>query len=642
MDRSDDDVDYNKLSLVIRKPQEGKTFICTNIICNDRSNAIHIVLTMNTLSAGMQFFGRMEEEINPNQIIVFNSDRNTAGKCHHAKNEIEVLNLIERYNIKVIVCCAHINKIRKNLPIILKFSKVFGSIFKIHIDEAHKYIPANRKEIGIYNEFDNVISIIGYTGTPNKIWVDEIKNSNDKLFHRMKIIDIEKELQIIRSPYYYGVVDCNRIIYNSKMIENETFEENISDLTLIRAGGITSSNKRLWYNEKFPFSNGNEIELFKYIKFILPLLNISNDSFSYNFIPAYNRKATHYEMMKIILEKYFNANVIIINGNGIEHWRNKPYTNKSWNVITAEELRYNADENENKRLLEPSYVIEKMINKFPNCPLFITGFTCVSMSVTLINKHLGNFNNVVFAHQHLNEDDIYQLCRFLFNYSNWDEKERTKIKPTTIHFLTQEVCDTILNYEKHIEKMTSSKFAGKVCTLREIQELSEKSEKTEDDVKEIKKKELNSITFTNKQLWKKFPVVDGNDKEQWYKVEEFYKEITGHNIIGKSMPNKKEDGFYYCSTTKGVKKNLKSDIKKMESHSWHSTFSQLLPNKLNYARIFVGYENIDDNTEYYIYVKYALIEDTEHNRNILEKYGENNNKNSAAAEDHNYDSTDTN
>ena len=79
----------NKLSLVIRKVQEGKTYICTNMINNDKSNDIHIVLTMNTLSAGMQFFGRMEEMIGSKNIIVFNSKSETTGNCHHAKQKIQ-------------------------------------------------------------------------------------------------------------------------------------------------------------------------------------------------------------------------------------------------------------------------------------------------------------------------------------------------------------------------------------------------------------------------------------------------------------------------------------------------------------------------------------------------------------------------
>ena len=37
----------NKLSIIVRKPQEGKTFICITSIVRDHSKDIHIVLTMN-------------------------------------------------------------------------------------------------------------------------------------------------------------------------------------------------------------------------------------------------------------------------------------------------------------------------------------------------------------------------------------------------------------------------------------------------------------------------------------------------------------------------------------------------------------------------------------------------------------------
>jgi len=42
---------------------------------------------------------------------------------------------------------------------------------------------------------------------------------------------------------------------------------------------------------------------------------------------------------------------------------------------------------------------------------------------------------------------------------------------------------------------------------------------------------------------------------------------------------------------------------------------------LNYARVFVGYDNPDDPTEYYIYIKYAKIKNDEHNTGIIKKYG---------------------
>ena len=69
IDEVDEEI-KSKISLVIRKPQEGKTFICIRYITQDKTYNIHIVMTMNTLSAGMQFFCRMEEEIGSKNIIV--------------------------------------------------------------------------------------------------------------------------------------------------------------------------------------------------------------------------------------------------------------------------------------------------------------------------------------------------------------------------------------------------------------------------------------------------------------------------------------------------------------------------------------------------------------------------------------------
>ena len=120
----------SKLSLVVRKPQEGKTSICIKYITDDLfSNNIHIVLTMNTLASGMQFFGRMKEQIGPNRIVVFNSVKKTAGDCHHATNVIDVKSLIRNNNIKVIVCCAHNKKIRD-----IKEQDIFFSDLPVMID----------------------------------------------------------------------------------------------------------------------------------------------------------------------------------------------------------------------------------------------------------------------------------------------------------------------------------------------------------------------------------------------------------------------------------------------------------------------------------------------------------------------------
>lgn len=616
----------SKLSLVIRKVQEGKTYICTSAIFNDVTKDIHIVLTMNTLSAGMQFFGRMEEQIGSKNIIVFNSKPSTAGTCHHAKNPADILKLLIKFpNIKVIVCCAHDTRINNSLPLLLEISaghEIFtrnNRKLKLHIDEAHEYIPPHRKQIQIFNDSPIVKNIIGYTGTPNKIWVHSFINSSDKLFRKILIRDVEEELQIIRSPNYYGITDCDIKIYETEIDEKQLIERVLIDavipeISFVRAG-MSEGNRRTWYGAKYFFDLGNELLLLSFVTYVLPFLEIPQTGFSYHFIPAYVRKATHYQIMEIILDFFPVANVIIMNGNGMELYRKHDITKKSRRVITDKDLFQTHNKEECKKLLEPSYMIEKLIENYKNFPTFITGFTCVGMSVTLINQRIGNFDNVVFAHQHYAADKLYQLCRFLFNYTSWSNENKSKIKTTKIHSLTSYVYETIAKYEEDVEKM-STEWVGKVCSLREIQGLEEL---TPSDT-EIKTTELTSVDLFNKNnLWKKFPVVDGNDDEQWEKARKFYKSITGKELKGKSMP-KQIDGFYNCSTTKNVNRQSKSDIHKMFEQSWWSTF-QLIPDKFTYARVFVGYENLTDPSEYYIYIKYANIIESDESRKIINKYG---------------------
>jgi hypothetical protein len=86
------------------------------------------------------------------------------------------------------------------------------------------------------------------------------------------------------------------------------------------------------------------------------------------------------------------------------------------------------------------------------------------------------------------------------------------------------------------------------------------------------------------------------------------------------MPKKNEKGFYECSTTGNVDVQPIANVKSLEKQSWWSTF-QLLAEHYNYARVFVGYESLDDHTEYSIYIKYAELEESQETKDILKKYG---------------------
>jgi len=625
----------NKLSLVIRKPQEGKTLICITSIINNHSNNIHIILTMNTLSSGMQFFARMCEKIDPSNIIVFNSKKETAGDCHHAKDVTRIFSIIDEQQqkknpIKVIVCCAHTKRIRESLPSLFHFAEqwqpfnIHNIKFNVHIDEAHAYITQkkNRTCIVDFNASPIVESIVGYTATSETIWSDNKKFS---LFFKIHIRDVETELGIGRSETYFGLKDVKITCYN-KLSDSELTRSIPCDIPEhIISFANTVTKHKTWYEDDSCFQLGNEMLLLGFINFVLPMLDIVSDKFSYHFVPAFKRKVTHYMCMESILDVYLTANVIVINGDGFQLFRKnvdgtcvKIMTNidilEKVHTIRDKELRITLL----SKLQEPSVMIQHLIKDFLECPTFITGFTCIGMSVTLINPEIGNFDNVIYSHEHFPRDVKYQLCRFLFNYHSWNPESREKIKKTHIHSLKESFVETIVEYESCVDRM-NDEFVGKSCSLREIKGL-DPYQPTES---EQRRQDLDKIKITNPRLWKKFTVNDEDDEEEaWEKAHRFYQGIRGKKIIGKSMP-KKEDGFYHCAISEHSDKQLCSKLREIETSStqkWHSRF-QLKNERLNYAHVFVGYERLDNPYEYTIFIKYAQLEDTPETREILSKYG---------------------
>lgn len=630
----------SKLSLVVRKPQEGKTTICITSIVNDKSKNIHIVLTMNTLASGMQFFGRMQKDVGPKKIIVFNSKRQTAGDCHHAKNVDDVFDLLYTNSIKVIVCCAHEKRFRDSIPRLfrrasdsLKFSQS-NIKFTIHIDEAHRYIPENIPYIRDFNQMTIVTDIIGYSATPDGIWKVA---TDDPLFHKILIRDVEEELAIIRSPDYFGVSRCNFNICDDvlwdEVVKNASISQIIPDLVFHRAG-MNEKNRKDWYGDRWHFDLGNEILHLSFVDTILPTLCIANDAFSYHFVPAYVRKATHYQTMELIIKHYPTANVIVMNSNGFELFRLRSSTQKTRLVANADMIwdRALSITSESKRrkeldmLLEPSYMVQQLIKDYSNFPTFVTGFNCVGMSVTLINPELGNFDNVIMAHQHFSRDKLYQLCRFLFKYEAWSPESRQKIKQTQFHSLTKTVIDTCLEYEAHIEKMCTE-FAGKTCTIAEIRG----EEPEEPSERQIKQLAINGVTLLNidgtvmssnaKKFWRKFKVYDEEgctEEDVLPKVREFYKKVTGKELTGRSMP-KKKDGFYECSDSIGLGIKTTTTFDGFQNEKWTNRFC-LRKDKYGYAHVFVGYDNLDNKTEFTFFVKYAIIQKTPENQKFLNKY----------------------
>jgi metal-dependent hydrolase (beta-lactamase superfamily II) len=604
----------NKLILILRKAQEGKTFICISSICKDLTTDIHIVLTMNTLSSGMQFFGRMETSIGSKNIIVFNSNKTTVGEgCHHAKTPSEVFMLLKQNSsVKVIVCCAHTTRIKKSLPEL--FELIDGNIylkerrFKIHIDEAHKYICENRPAIKKLNNLNCVRKIYGYTATPGPI----ISNVKDdvKYFSNIYICDVEKEYGITRSDEYFGVKDCqpNIINYNN-MDQNDEYSTknipaNITNLCLNK-----KRQPKHFYDNKFMFSLGDEIALFRFYEYILPTLSINQQGFSYHFSPAYARIVCQLQLSSIILKHFPESNIIIINGDGIQLFRGMHNSGKVelTRIKTSHQIT-GKDDLHSKQLLEPSYMIQSLIEDYRDFPTFVTGLACVSMSVTLVNQQLGNFDTVIMSHSHYDKEDLYQLCRFLFNYSSWETKNKILKKNTVFVSATQEVFNTCLQYEKYIEDL-SGNSAGKYMTNSEVRVLTKREQRRND---------LDSISKNIEWGWKRF-VVDSDcesDTDELgnfslERAENFYKLITEITCPSRSKPKRyvENSKFWACATTASSDIHEIAEMeKKTKGDNW-DTYFQLVHNKTKYAsRMFVGYEKKDDYKNYTIYIKWAKLE----------------------------------
>jgi hypothetical protein len=114
-------------------------------------------------------------------------------------------------------------------------------------------------------------------------------------------------------------------------------------------------------------------------------------------------------------------------------------------------------------------------------------------------------------------------------------------------------------------------------------------------------------------------VYDGNDEEEWEKARKFYKNIRDKNIVGKSMPKKNEEGFYLSSDSTGLGVQTINTFTILENEKWSNRF-QLKKDCLKYARVFVGYDNLEDPTEYTIFIKFVELVDKPSTRDFLTKY----------------------
>lgn len=581
------------LYLIVRKPQEGKTFICLKDI-EQSAGMLHVIVTMNTIKSSNQFMSRAEEKFGK-EICTLNSKSKT-------KDALAAHQDIIKKKKNIVIMCAHPTRFNNSIISLLELlddSIRFGRKIRIHIDEAHAYVPAFREKIIQMNTFPVIDRIILYSATPFPIWDDV-----DSLFRNLYVININEQYEIRKSEEYYGVKDC---LFEIGFADEQTeYDTGIPGDFISRWGNEKQKklleNRRTnnWYSGAYPFQIGNEISYINYVEKTLPKLNeiISNESYSLNFIPAYLRKLTHYKIMELVLDHFDRAVVVVVNGDGTRVFYNGRDVSSK-----IKQSYFPPEEN------EPSQQLENIIKEFPNRPVFITGFHCVSMSVTLISENTGNFDTVIMAHeQYISTPEVlYQLCRFVFNYISWKKESKLKIKKTKLFVKNDESFRICIDYEKQIEKI-DAELSGSLRTKQEV--IGEVPIKKRKEPKEITQKPLEPFSTVHKL--KTFRVEEGDDPmDVLKKVKLFYKSFVGNLPTEKSIP-KLEDGFYKCSTTKSAE--IQEGVDKLKAWLKSIKFDSnlaLKEGRYKYARIYVAYDDKTDNSEYTWIIRRMEIKECE-------------------------------
>ena len=576
---------------------------------------------MNTIKSNLQFFERARAKFGE-KICVFNSrgkKKDQAEGFLHATDVVGVKKHLKT-GAEIVIMCAHPKRFDVSIIDLLEeieeSSKINRQVI-IHIDEAHAYIPAYRDKIAEMNGISITERIYMYSATPFSIWCSEASvHETEQLFKNIYVVDNEKEFRVTKSDKYFGVKDCQyRIVPREyPMIDPIISPDfvgrwgNSKQRTAVREGRTVS-----WMNPG-PFDIGNEIDLLSHTGYTLKMLNgtcIKDDSFSFNFVPGFCRKLTHYKIMEMILEIYPSALVVLINGDGTLLFKNDedgvviddgitPPPGIVGSVIPAKN--------------EPSEQIEDCIKKFPGRPVFITGFHCVGMSVTFINERIGNFDNVIYSHEHyMDRPDVqYQLCRFLFNYTSWSLEGQARIKKTKLFLSSRELLQNCLDYEKQVDKI-DTEMSGSVLTRSEVV----------GDVKVKMKKVPEERRFDPLESYakivglKRIPVLDGeNEEEALEQVKGIYIRFMGKELKGRALPKKVESGkysgFYHCSST--GKKEVLTEPRKFKKiiDNWkHTSNFALKRGQYKYARVYVVYDDIGNKGDYMWFVRMMEIEDTE-------------------------------
>ena len=185
-------------------------------------------------------------------------------------------------------------------------------------------------------------------------------------------------------------------------------------------------------------------------------------------------------------------------------------------------------------------------------------------------------------------------------------EEYDKDEPTNV-YTTQTFNNTM------IEMRSISSKLGKLAYDKDPNEPSIISKAEYNDVKD-------KILTPKEDLAKNYTTVNIKYDSDIDNIKKKYEEFYGKKPTNKSLPKLNEDGFFQCSTTKKLSvyeiEPLKDEISKWSSLSSNICYKK---EQYKYARIYVGYKDINDNTSQVFILRTVEIENSESSKLLIDK-----------------------
>jgi len=423
-----------KFVLCVLLTQMGKTFTTIGRILEEltrdeeNGRSIHLVWTMNTLLNNTQFANRLriiEAQYGEGSVVIFASKY--AGTYKHVKNPNELKGIcFDSYTCpRVIVMCSNDIRFSDGFDFINILNSNETNIKRVfaYYDELHQYITDKlREQIEQIDKMSIVHGIMGMTATPDRI--------------------------LLKSGYWALI---QMIILDNF---NETDYAGVSNMNFHKIDDYFPDN----YKRPAPFDfELHDNETLGFLRHVLdkhPHILANNARV---FIPGHIRRLGHQSIRREIFKRCNNAVVIVLNGEEktLEYYKN--------DIISTINLTSPSE--------EVCVTIARRINelKLQGRPVIITGYLCVGMGQTLIEKSGGPFTSAIFSHLSLTNDEIYQLFGRLTGRSkDWETYVPTDVFcPTKIMYriIGMETCAKNLAMEYNGELINESIYNAPLAAM---------------------------------------------------------------------------------------------------------------------------------------------------------------------------------